>query len=138
MLLEVEFQSISGTEVSYDLNCSHVFRSSQPEIVSFGFLHISLAEVFFQLVLRKVSRLAIGFGSGDIFQGRFGPLRSMDGRSFRSSRPDLCNDGPWACAHQVKRVVFSIFTAFQCIVLWTGIQMTAIWTGILLFISHVL
>ena len=61
----------------------------------------------------------------------------MDGSSFRSSRPDLCDDGPWACANQVKKVVFSIFTAFQFTVLWTWIQMTIMWTGILLFISHV-
>ena len=77
-------------------------------------------------------------GSGNIFHGRFCPLRSMDGRSFRSSRPDLCDDGPWARAHQVKRVVFSIFTTFQSTVLWTLIQITVMWTGILLFISHVL
>ena len=62
----------------------------------------------------------------------------MDGRSFRSSRRDLCDDGPWAHAHQVKRMVFSIFTAFQFTMLWTWIQMTVMWTGILLSISHVL
>ena len=54
------------------------------------------------------------------------------------TRPDLYDDGPWARADQVKRVVFSIFTAFQFTVLWTWIQMRIMWTGILLFISHVL
>ena len=50
----------------------------------------------------------------------------------------MCDDCPLACADQVKRVVFSIFTAFQSTVLWTWIQMTVIWIGILLLISHVL
>ena len=76
--------------------------------------------------------------SGDIFQVRFCCLRSMGGSSFRSSRPDLCDDGPSARADQVKRVVFSTFTAFQFTVLWTLIQMTVMWTGILLLLSHVL
>ena len=76
--------------------------------------------------------------SGDIFQVRFCRLRSMDGSSFRLSRPDLCDDCPSACADQVKRVVFSIFSAFQSTVLWTWIQMTVLWTGILLLILHVL
>ena len=76
--------------------------------------------------------------SGDIFQVRFCRLRSMDGSSFRSSRPDLCDNGSWAYTDQVKRVVFSTFTTFQFTVLWTLIQMTVMWTGILLLISHAL
>ena len=124
--------------MSYDLNWSHVFRSTRPESVSFGLVRISLVEVFFRLVLRKLSRLGWVLVSGDIFQVRFCRLRSMGGSSFRSSRPDLCDDCPSACADQVKRVVFSIFTAFQSTVLWTWIQMTVIWTGILFLISHVL
>ena len=124
--------------MSYDLNWSHVFRSTRLESVSFGLVRISLAEVFFRLVLRKLSRLGWVLVSGDIFQVRFCRLRSMGGSSFRSSRPDLCDDCPSACADQVKRVVFSIFTAFQSTVLWTWIQMTVIWTRILFLISHVL
>ena len=124
--------------MSYDLNWSLVFRSTRPKSVSFGLVRISLAEVFFRLVLRKLSRLGWVLVFGDIFQVRFCRLRSMGGSRIKASRPDLCDDCPSACADQVKRVVFSIFTAFQSTVLWTWIQMTIIWTGILLLISHVL
>ena len=124
--------------MSYDLNWSHVLRSTRPESLSFGLVRVSLAEVFIRLALRMLSGLGWVLVSGDIFQVRFCCLQPMGGSSFRSSRPDLCDDGPSAHADQVKRVVFSTFTAFQFTVLWTLIQMTVMWTGILLLISHVL
>ena len=40
--------------------------------------------------------------SGDVFQVRFCCLLSMDGSSFRSSRPDMFDVGPLARVDQVK------------------------------------
>ena len=43
----------------------------------------------------------LGFVSGDMFQVRFCCLLSMDGSTFRSSRPDMFDVGLWAHVDQI-------------------------------------
>ena len=61
-----------------------------------------LEEGFFRLFLRELGRLGWVLVSGDMFQVRFCCMLSMDGSSFRSSRPEMFDVGPWARVDQVK------------------------------------
>ena len=60
------------------------FRLVLRKLSRLGWVLVS-GEVFFRLVLRKLSRLGWVLVSGDIFQVRFCRLQSMGGSSFRSS-----------------------------------------------------
>ena len=56
---------------------------------------------FLSAVSEGVGSTWLGFVSGDMFQVRFCCLLSMDGGSFRSSRPDMFDVGLWARLDQV-------------------------------------
>ena len=118
--------------MSYDLNCSHVFRSSRPEIVSFGFLWHFFSRGSLSVGSEEVESTCAGFLGLELFS-KVGFVEWGRWIVVDSGRVDLiCARMILEPAHSRLRGWCTLFLIYFALDLDT---MTVMWTKILLFIS---
>ena len=121
--------------MSYDLNCSHVFRSSRPEIVSFGFLRHFFSGGSLLVGSEEFESTCAGFLGLELFS-KVGFVEWGRWMAVDSGRVNLI------CARMILEPAHSRLEGgvlyFYCVLIYCALDldtMTVMWTGILLLIS---